>query len=227
MKNRREYDAALAAEYALGTLRGPARMYLERRLLHDRALASEVARWQETFCRLDASLAPVVPPERVWKKIQLRLPAEKNVVPIPPRSTASLSRFRWHYAGWAIAAGLALLLVVPRWLPSPIPLTPVAVLSGSQGQQWVVNLDKGNNRLNITPMNAQSLADNRSLQLWSIAPGGKPRSLGLVLPADVTQLTLSEALPTGATLAISIEPRGGSPTGQPTGAVLFSGQLKS
>jgi anti-sigma-K factor RskA len=66
-------------------------------------------------------------------------------------------------------------------------------------------------------------------ELWLIAPGDKPRSLGLVkgeqpvalaIPADLRRFVTD-----ASTLAISLEPPGGSPTGSPTGPVIAQGKL--
>lgn len=110
MKNRREYDSALAAEYALGTLRGLARVRFERRVRRDPRLAADVASWQSLFTQLDNQLAPLEPPERVWKRLELQLPAI---------NVRHIKRNRWSYAGWAVAAALAAILVIPRLLVTP------------------------------------------------------------------------------------------------------------
>jgi anti-sigma-K factor RskA len=83
-------------------------------------------------------------------------------------------------------------------------------------------------RLNIKP--PRDFTD-KALEVWVVPPGGAPQSLGLfpsersgttavlVLPPEVV-----EALSTpNSALAVSLEPKGGSATGQPTGPVLFSG----
>ena len=59
---------------------------------------------------------------------------------------------------------------------------------------------------------------------------GKPASLGLIRADGVTVLRPG-ALPGGLKgsgidhMAVSVEPAGGSPTGQPTGPVVFYGKL--
>ena len=62
------------------------------------------------------------------------------------------------------------------------------------------------------------------MELWLIPADGVPRSIGVIPVAERTAMVLSPqilaALAAGTTLAISDEPAGGSPTGQPTGAVL-------
>ncbi|HHL2498562.1 TPA: anti-sigma factor [Yersinia enterocolitica] len=220
MKNRREYDSALAAEYALGTLRGLARMRFERRVRRDPRLAADVASWQSLFTQLDNQLAPLEPPERVWKRLELQL---------PPINIRHMKRNPWSYVGWAIAAGLAAILLIPRLLVEPPAAIPVAVLSNSQQSgQWVVSLDKSTRSLTLTPLNPVTVSDTNSLELWSIPAGEKPHSLGLLNTQGPTQLTLAEnQLAGNSLLAISLEPHGGSPTGQPTGAVLFSGPLQN
>ncbi|CAM3993632.1 anti-sigma factor [Rahnella bruchi] len=223
MKSRSHYHAALAAEYALGTLRGAARIQFEQQIRNDPELAAEVARWQEAFTQLDNQIVPVIPPASVWKRIQHNLALQPARLPPPAR------RLVRAYLGWALAAGLAALLLIPRLLVQPETPTPVAILAssaGAQDGQWVVSVDMSTRSLMLTPLKAQGIADNRSLELWAIPPGGKPRSLGLLNTQQPTQLALAERMPDpGYTLAISLEPRGGSPTGQPTGAVLYSGAL--
>ena len=68
-------------------------------------------------------------------------------------------------------------------------------------------------------------------ELWVIPADGKPRSLGTMKSAKQMHMRLADALAVllqqGATIAISVEPPGGSPTGQPTGPVVASGALNS
>ncbi len=69
----------------------------------------------------------------------------------------------------------------------------------------------------------------RSYELW-LMPGrsSAPRSLGVVGNDEFTQRTLpgNFDLDTlrAATFAVSLEPAGGSPSGAPTGPVLFTGK---
>ena len=79
----------------------------------------------------------------------------------------------------------------------------------------------------VTPV---ELAADRALELWALPEGGNPRSLGLVSAAGVARVALPA--PAGAalaripTLAVSLEPKGGSPTGLPTGPVLYTGAVQ-
>jgi anti-sigma-K factor RskA len=217
MKNADEIDNALSAEYALGTLRGGARLRFERRLAQEKALAERVARWQTMLGVLDKNIVPQVPPERVWKKIQLSLPPVKRA-----------PRLGWNTFGWALAAGLAAVALVPYFISKSPDLTPLVVLNGSSAEQgqWIVSADSLRKTLSLTPVRPQNVANSSSLQLWAIPSGSKPVSLGLLKSSRPTLLTVdSVTLSPGTTIAISLEPHGGSPTGQPTGPVVYSGAL--
>ena len=93
-------------------------------------------------------------------------------------------------------------------------------------QQWVVSADSKLAQLSLTPLHPATLSANNSLELWLIPNGKAPISLGLLDSQNATQIALKEPdqAPSGF-IAISMEPRGGSPTGQPIGPVLYSGQL--
>jgi anti-sigma-K factor RskA len=217
MKSRQEIDNALSAEYALGTLRGGARLRFEKRLAQEQALAERVGRWQTLLGGLDNKLPPQTPPERVWKKIQLNMPPEKRA-----------SRPGWHYLGWAMAAGLAAVVLIPYFAARQPELAPLVVLNGSDTTkgQWIVSADGGRKTLSLTPVQPQNIAASNSLQLWAIPAGAKPISLGLLNTRQPTLLSVADVtLSQGTTIAISLEPQGGSPTGQPTGPVMFSGAL--
>jgi anti-sigma-K factor RskA len=64
-----------------------------------------------------------------------------------------------------------------------------------------------------------------------IPAGDKPHSLGLIDPARPVRVTVPPDLAgrfgSNAVLAVSLEPPGGSPTGQPTGPVVANGRLTS
>ncbi|MEZ6875763.1 anti-sigma factor domain-containing protein [Enterobacter sp. KBR-315C3_2022] len=215
MKHDEKRDEMLAAEYALGTLRGGARLQFQKRVAAEPALAARVARWQNMFSTLDDHLAPVAPPERVWKRIALELPDKR-----PARKSRP-------YFGWLVAASLAALTVI-AWYSTRAPeFAPLVVLNDAQQRgQWVVSADAQRQHLSVTPLKPNALATQNSLQLWLIPGGQAPISLGLLQADAPTQVTLRHAaLAPDATLAISLEPKGGSPTGLPTGPVLYSGKL--
>ncbi|MBU4682413.1 anti-sigma factor [Cedecea davisae] len=218
MNSSQKRDNALAAEYALGTLRGNARLRFEKRLRLEPELAAVTGRWQMLLAGLDSHIAPQQPPESVWKKIQLSLP--------PERSNAR-SRWSWNYLGWALAAGIAAVALVP-YFGSKVPeLAPLMVLNGATQQgQWLVSADSERKTLSLTPLRTAAISASNSLQLWAIPVGAKPVSLGLLDSRAQSKVSNGGVtLSRGVTIAISLEPQGGSPTGQPTGPVVYSGVL--
>jgi anti-sigma-K factor RskA len=111
--------------------------------------------------------------------------------------------------------------------------THVAVLlDKDQRPMMTADLDTADGRLvlrlNLTP--PRDFATNM-LEVWLVSPDGTRRSLGL-FPSERPGTTTAPILPhdtaevlAKAALAVSLEPKGGSRTGQPSGPVLFTGAL--
>ena len=164
---------------------------------------------------LDTHLRPQTPPERVWKKITLSLPAKTPVKRANP------------YVGWLVAAGLAAFTLVSYYNHRPEEFAPLIILGDAQQQgQWVVSRSSDSRYLQLAPLKPVSIATAKSLQLWLIPAGKQPVSLGLLANNSATRIEMDQkTLAAGSTIAISLEPQGGSPTGLPTGPVLYSGLL--
>ena len=206
----------LAAEYVLGTLDGEAAAEAARLLATDAAFAAAVRVWEERLAPLAAAVPPVVPAPQLWDRIEATTTA--SVVPLSFRR-----RLRAWQAGTgvalAIAASLAAFIVL-RTAPPP----RVAVLVPITGGVPVLVATIGpNGVLSVRPDGTIAVPSDRDLELWALGNGEtRPRSLG-VLPAAGRQLVAT--LTPGTQLLVSLEPRGGSPTGQPTGPVLYGGRL--
>ena len=207
----------LAAEYVLGSLEGEERADAERLLAADPAFARSVAAWQQRLTPLAAHVAPVVPPADLWGRIEAAIePTVASVLPFRRRV-----RF-WQASttvALAFAASLAAFIVLHRpELPRIAVLSP---LSG--GAPVLMATAERNGALIVRPTAAITVPSDKDLELWALPQGEtRPRSLG-VLPASGRQLTASLAANTQ--LLVSLEPKGGSPTGQPTGPVLYGGWL--
>ena len=131
----------------------------------------------------------------------------------------------------AAACVATLVYVGMRPMPPATPRAPLlATLTGAKTKMpnFVAAIGTDGRSLTIVPA-ALLTADKRSMELWLIPEGGKPASLGLISAGQPVQLNLPPELlkhvGTGATLAVSLEPLGGSPTGQPTGEVIAHGNL--
>jgi anti-sigma-K factor RskA len=215
----RDDDEALAGEYALGLMESDARRAFEARLAREPALREQVRAWQERLASLADEVAPVAPPPRAKAAIDARLFA-------PARTR----RWSWtRFMGGAFtAAALVLALLVWTGPPTTGPALTAEIAAEDRSLVYAVRFEPALARLDLTRTDGAPAA-GRVHELWLIVEGAPaPVSLG-VLPDDgrVT-LGLPEALSAavaGSTLAVSDEPPGGSPTGQPTGAVLALGTV--
>jgi anti-sigma-K factor RskA len=220
----------IAAEYVLGVLSAAERRELERRLAQEPALDIEVAFWEERLGGLADAVAPVAPPDHTWSRIEAAIaePAAR-----PASVWQSLAFWRSFAIGSATlaAASIAALAYIGLVPTARAPL--MATLSGSAGQpNFVAAITKTGNSLTIVPASLLT-TDQRAFELWLIPSGQnqRPHSLGLIQPGQPIKLDippdLAGRVTPDATLAVSVEPPGGSPTGQPTGEVIAHGKLTS
>lgn len=219
---------ALAGEYALGALHGAARRRFERLLEIDHDLRREVERWQDGIYPLVDALPDREPPPRVWQAIVRQIAPHQA-----PQRIGFWDNLTFWRSWGLFAAALALVMAIylAMDLTRQVPPQYVAVISNAERQAtWLAQADPADRRLSVQVLHPQKLAPDRSFELWLLPGEGKPpRSLGLIPTRGSTSLTLppeaAQALPEAAGLAVSLEPAGGSPTGQPTGPVLYQGKL--
>ena len=106
----------------------------------------------------------------------------------------------------------------------------VAKLDAEGGQTgFVAAVSSGGGNLTIVPASLLGPQEQKAMELWLIPSGEKPHSLGLIDPSRPVTITVPKDLlakvNSEAILAVSLEPPGGSPTGQPTGPVIANGKL--
>lgn len=218
-------DELLAAEFALGVLSGTERASAQARLAHDGAFARLVAAWEERLASWAAEADEAAPPAHVWSEIAAQLPAERE-----RRAGLWESMAFWRIfalASTLAAACLAIFIFVGSGRQQE-PL--VASIEGGGRRHFVATIDPARGSIAVVP--ATFAADaTRVPELWLIPADGKPRPLGLLSADRTVTLTLPAQLAAearrNAVLAVSLEPPGGSPTGQPTGPVIASGALTS
>jgi anti-sigma-K factor RskA len=222
---------ALASEYVLGTLRGAARRRFERWQSAEWHVASRVRAWEGRLIPLSLGLPPLAPSPGVWERIEAR-------IRVADASRADAARRRTaRPALRALAAVLVLCALFAggyvAWrMTGPLRLQTVATIQGAQGPVvWSIELDSHRERLRAVALAGAAARPGHSFELWALPAGkGAPVSLGLLPDAGQLERTLSDtqrsALASAAQVAVSLEPPGGSPTGAPTGPVLFVAALK-
>lgn len=235
---------AEASEYVLGTLDLAERRTLERDMAGDPALARAVRAWEARLDPLADAVAPVEPGAALWSAIQRAVAgeggdrqdgareSEAEIVDLARHAALRRSRSLWRgvaVGASALAAMLALYVAADRAMPGPAQPTLVAVVNRSgELPALLVRIDPRAGLVQVRAMAAETPPDH-SLELWSVRAGEAPRSLGIV-GAAVTRAVLpagSAGRLENATIAVSVEPRGGSATGLPTGPVVYTGRLVS
>lgn len=222
----------LAAEYVLGTMPYRARLRFERALKEDPALAELVGVWAERFSAIDRATSAEEPPARVWRAIEARIAAAnmsaQSAVGLVRPLRAALRLWRgFAVAASAVAAALIVYIAVSLTGPAPQMPRVIAVLTDRSGApSWITTAGPHSGEIAVAALRPITSGAGHSLELWGIT-AGKPRPLGLLRPqpGQPTVLSAKDLPASGGVLAVSLEPPGGSPTGLPTGAVLFQGKV--
>ncbi len=221
----------LAAEYVLGTLDAAERAQVAAQRLHDPDLDRAILAWERRLHPLNETVAPQVPSDKVFANILRRIKGSSS----PDENVFDLTRRlrRWRAAAFASGAAAAALLVAlslqTLWQPRA-PGNFVAVLQkDSLSPAFLVSVDLGTRTLTVRPV-AATPQQGKSYELWLVSDKiGTPKSLGIIDKAGFSSgkalASYDNATVESATLAVSLEPEGGSRTGQVTGPVLFTGKL--
>ena len=229
-----EEREGLAAEFVLGTLSAAERADMAFRLRADPELKRAVESWEARLSPLNETAAPVDPPHGLQERIDRRI-AELS------SGGGEVVLLHRQLRGWqtvslvtgAVAAALAAFIVIRP----PAPGGPggassqyVAVLqSEGPGPAFIAAVDLDRGLISVRRVEARGQS-GKSFELWAVGGGReKPESLGIIedsLKTPVARLRPDAGMDIASTVfAVSLEPQGGSPTGQPTGPVLFTGKL--
>jgi len=220
------------AEFVLSTLPVDQRKALQAQRELDPALDARILEWEERLVGITDNVVPVQPGPELFAQIERVLDQQsaqsaQPAQPTEPSDTASVVTLRRQVNQWrwstALASTAALVLVAVLTLqPAGTPESFVAVFQHDDQQPaFMLTVDLKNRQLNIRPVTAEP-QPGKSYQLWikSDELGPNPRSVGVLGDQmQVDQGALKQydpALLREATFGISLEPVGGSPTGQPT-----------
>lgn len=203
-------DDVLAAEYVLGVLDLAERLGAEGRIKSDPDFALAVTDWENRLAGLNDDFVESPAPD-LMPRIEARL---------FPASVAQATRQRWGLWGWlsgALAASVMLLAVVATLTPPRVGLVATLATADTRLSYEVRSFGS---TLQVTRVAGLPAVQGQVHELWLIAPDAAPVSLGLL--QDQVLSVSYPVPPAGWTFAVSIEPEGGSPTGQPTGPVILT-----
>ena len=223
----------VAGEYVLGTLPPDDAIRLAQEAATDPALAAAIAGWEDRLAPLTALAVPAEPPATLWPRIEASAYGDGVVTTLRPRRSergsdpARLTFWRGAAAaGFLLAAGIAGVAILPRQPASgPRPMS-VAVLSplGAKPAAFLVEAQP-DGALSVLSIRPEAVPAGRDLEFWSLPAGATvPRPLG-VLRVGGLRLAARAVRAGPMQILVSLEPKGGSPTGLPTGPVLYGGTL--
>jgi anti-sigma-K factor RskA len=222
-----ELRRRLAAEYALGTLRGAARRRFERLLVRDPELQARVSRWEERLASMAWEAAPGRRvPEGVWPAVSRRIgttPAGE------PRGLWQSLAF-WRGLGFATSALVIALLVLPgappELTPEPMP-ERVAMIAepGSEAMGWILTAAGGGQQIRVRAFAPPEMPEGEVCVLWLVWPDGTVRAVG-VLPEQgeaTLPLPAMDRQPYQAQVAVTIERVSDLPMEAPAGPTVYRG----
>ena len=227
----------LAGLYVLGALNAEEMRAVRTEAERSSAMAAEIVAWERRLTPLVVLLPEAVVPATLWPELSARLDriassgqsiGESYIPPLRQRRARrgegrALAAWRGAAVGaMALAAGLAALLITR--VPPPPPRLAMIMPARPGLGGWLISV-AANGEIHATAQGALSHSLQQDFQLWSLADGAStPVPLGL-LPVTSAVVLKPGTLPNHKfQLLVSLEPKGGSPTGLPTGPVMFSSQ---
>ncbi|WP_319824261.1 anti-sigma factor domain-containing protein [Thalassovita sp.] len=217
-------DLAAAAEYALGLLPEDERAGFEARMAAEPALQQEVAAWAAQFAGFADEIAPVTPPPQIWLQLKARAFG---------REPRPFWRALLPYLGGAVAATALVWVVYITGLLTDQRAAPhlyADLVAQDRGLVLLAHWAPDSETFMLRRDQGDFPADS-AYEIWVIpTPDAAPISVGLMLEPGLTQIPVPAALvpvlQPGVTVAITLEPPGGSPSGAPTGPVVAAGALE-
>lgn len=227
---------ALAAEFVLGTLSREERLAVAERRVDEPKLEKLIADWERRLGPMVETVTPVAPPPHLYNKIRAQIGLSSHVISLKAREQQLARRGnRWRNAFVgvsAMAAAAVGVLGYRDYLNQQMPTQFVAVLQtggGADQPAFLLTVDTKTHNCVITAVKAPKQSA-KSYEVWMLHDQLKsPKSLGVVAEGDMNVMPMAPGPDTdmfmNASFAVSLEPEGGSPTGTPTGPVLFTGKL--
>jgi anti-sigma-K factor RskA len=225
-----QLQSLLAGEYVLGTLRGRAAKRFERLLESEPGMRDALHYWQQRLNPLVEVIKPIEPPARVWKTIQNRIHKKQSLKSGPQP---------WNNSGfWRGFALASIMLVIGygigNWQAvhrhSGDTSQYVAILQNQHEQpMFVASVTNDGKALRLDMLTDDDMPKDQVMQAWCMPKGGgKPVSLGII-NAKSNRFEMNsdemEMLHESEEITVSMEPMGGSPMEEPTGPVMYRGNI--
>ncbi|WP_375451859.1 anti-sigma factor domain-containing protein [uncultured Devosia sp.] len=222
---------ALVAEYVLGLLDTSEHERIGRLIENDAALRRERDFWVSRFGALNREYEETAVPAHIFNAIEARAFGDR----VKSRGAASFwdSLMLWRaLAGGALAVAVTAVgfnLLQPAQTTASLANQLVAALQEDGSDvKFVALYDGGTGMVRLTALSGDAAAD-KDFELWAIQGDGKPRSMGVIAAHARSEVGLSAEIAAGwgegSVLAITLEPKGGSPSGDPTGPVIAKGAV--
>lgn len=225
----REDDQVLVAEYALGLLEGGERAAVSRRIASEPVLASDLRLWRSRLATLDDEFAEVAAPPGVLPRIENRL---FGAAPVSGGWWNSLALWRGLTAAAAAVAVVAIgvNLLQPRVDPNTLATQLVAAIQAQEGSgvEFVALYDQASGEVRITSLKGAAVPD-KDFELWYIKGEQPAVSMGVIPVDQRLEIPLDAAakanIEPGTVLAVTLEQKGGSPTGVAQGPIVAVGTV--
>jgi anti-sigma-K factor RskA len=228
-----EDDQVLVAEFALDLLEGGERAAVARRIAAEPALRADLQLWRARLSSLDSEFANATPPAHVYPAIERRLFGEAQ-------KAKKGGIFSWWsdmtvLRGMAVAGhvlafvAIGYIFTLPRFDAQTAATQLVAALQANEGSgvEFVAFYDTGTQAVRLIGLQGAQVAD-KDYELWYIRGDEPAVSMG-VIPVDhrvevPLDASAKAKIGEGTVLAVTLEQKGGSPTGVAQGPIVAVGK---
>ncbi|QCK87927.1 hypothetical protein E8L99_20305 [Phreatobacter aquaticus] len=225
---------ATAGEYVAGLMTDSEREVFERQIATDAETRQAVADWRARLMPLDESAPSFEPSAALWPAIEKAI--GQGAAPVAASGSpgwfaglwANVAALRAASVAGALAALVLAIVMVAQPGRGPVGPSVVAVLNAPNTNEAGAIVEAyADGRIRVVPLKAIPVPAGRTLQVWTLWDRSVgPRSVGLMGEArQQDYVTTGMPRPVDQQLyEITLEPAGGSPTGRPTGPILFVGR---
>jgi anti-sigma-K factor RskA len=223
-----EDDQVLVAEYALGLLEGGERAAVARRIAGEPVLAADLRLWRNRLSTLDNEFAEVAAPAGVLSRIENRLFGATQAGAGGLWNSLALWRALTATAAAVAVVAIGVNLLQPRVDPTAFATQLVAAIQAQEGSgvEFVAIYNEALGEVRITSLKGDAVAD-KDYELWYIKGDAPAVSMGVLPVNERREIRIDAAtrpnIGPGTVFAVTLEQKGGSPTGVAQGPIVAVG----